>query len=193
MQERRLPELDDELAKSLGEFDSLDALKDQIRSNLENEAERQGTGRMRDTIRQQLLAANPFDVPDSVVDRYLDAMIEEQKQKHQDHDHQGHDHAVNETEIRDQGRPYAIGQIRTMWILEKIAQQEGIEVTDQEIDENLAGMAASFNADPHRLRVSMEQTGRLDEINRRLADDKVYAHIEETSEIEEVTVDRPEE
>ncbi|MEQ9569491.1 MAG: trigger factor, partial [Longimicrobiales bacterium] len=73
--ERQLPELDDAFARSLGEFEDLDALKSRIREDLEKEADQQAEGAVRGQLLNAVIEANPFEVPASMVDRYLDSVL----------------------------------------------------------------------------------------------------------------------
>ena len=72
-----MPELDDEFAKDLGEFDSLDALRARVRADLEHEARHTSERELRGELMKQLAARVPFEVPGSLIDREIDRRLEE--------------------------------------------------------------------------------------------------------------------
>ena len=122
VRERTLPELDDEFAKDLGEqFQTLDDLREHLSEQIQERWEYMAQQRLRSELINQLILKNDFELPDSMVDSYLDSLEREQADHDQDRDHS------------DEERAQATRQLKSYLLLESVRQQAGVEVTDEEV------------------------------------------------------------
>lgn len=122
--EKKLPEANDEFAKSLGDFESLADLRKRIEKDLHRRAESAALKEVGANVRKQLVEANAFDVPKGLLDEYLEGVTDRLKQSSQ---------GVTPEMVRQQFEPAAIEQFRWDYIVYEIAQKEGLEITEEEV------------------------------------------------------------
>jgi trigger factor len=143
---RQVPELDDEFAKDVGEFDSLDALRARIRKDLESAQEREAKETFRSTLLDALLERMDFESPPGMIDQQLESQLQA---AHRRMEGQGDSSAIRAQleRWREEWRPRAEREVRELLALQAIADAEGIEVDDDEvrarIDELIGGEEAS--------------------------------------------------
>jgi trigger factor len=169
---KELPALDDTFAREVGDFESLDALRATVRTDLEEHARRDADSDVRQQLLDQVATANPFDVPRSWVNSLLDAYV-----KAYEIPEPGHD------KFRDEFRPIAERQVKRDLILETIAEREKLQATESEIDDKVSEVAAKRGVDPGQVYASLQKAGRLKEIESSLTQDKVFAWLRERNEI----------
>jgi len=161
VRERRLPELDDAFAAEIGGFESLDAARAKIRSNLAEEVEQQSLREVNEALIDEIIAANEIDLPESMIDRYLANMLS---------DHEGplagRVPAERQEELNKVLRPGAERALRRYYILEHVAEREGLKASDAEVD--AAGREWRGEAEDLRFHLTME---------------RVFAWLRERSEI----------
>ena len=125
-----LPELTNEFVSELKyeEIDTVDKLKERIKTNLEAQWGQESEQRFYHKFVHELLEINPFEVPDSVVDRYLDQIVEDVKKR---------DKKVNEDRVRKNYRSEAVFNIKWFYLKEKIAEKENIKAEEADFDKYL--------------------------------------------------------
>ncbi len=157
VRERILPALDDEFAKDLGEqFQTLDDLRQHLSGQIQQRWEYMAQRRLHGELISQLILKNDFELPESMVDNYLDSLEREDA----DHDHD-HDHRHS-----DEERTQATRQLKSYILLESVRQQAGVEVTDEEFAQFAAERAALTGVQPADLQNAAE-------LRRELEDQKV--------------------
>ncbi len=167
-----LPALDDELAKEIGDFSSLDALKAHVKEELERREAVAESGEAKDKILTHLVDRNAFEVPESMVEQQMDRQLEDTMRLLlvQGIDPQ---HAeVNWREEREKGREMAIKRVRAMLILEAVAQQEGLEVSQDEISRRLEHEARRQKVSVSELKERLGRKGHLDGLERQVLREK---------------------
>jgi trigger factor len=173
---QELPELTDELAREVGDFDSLDALKATVRSDLETEAQREGDAEVRRQIIGEIEAANSFDAPRPMVQRVMSAFAE----AYQVPDDQLENFA-------SEFAPVAERQVKRDLIVGHIAEEHGLKATEEDLDDRIAEIAKKQNSDPGKVYASLEKAKRLTELERSITDEKVFKYLEEQSTITDET------
>ncbi len=137
VKEKILPLLDDEFAKDLGGYSSLEELKTKLKGEIEKEKELASERELKDQLVDQLLRANSFEVPESLVEEQIKALVSDTQLRLAS---QGIDLKklnVSEEKLKEDYRELALKQVRTFLILEKISAQEGITATDEEVGDRL--------------------------------------------------------
>ena len=174
---RRLAALDDEFAAQVGDFDTIDDLRRQIRTDLERHREEEAEQRIRDEITDTIIEANPFEVPDSLIEGYLDRILGggEKGSLEEEPSH---------AEARESVRPIAEQQLKRELVLEQLIEDLGIEATDEMVDMHIADVAARRNLDAKELRRQWLGKGGLESLQRRVVIEAVYAHLKELSAVE---------
>lgn len=159
-----LPELDDTFAQSVGDFESLDALRARIREDLEQEARREADAAVRGQLVEQLLAANPFDVPASMVDQYIRSVVGEERGLSEE----------EMSEARKQLGAQAEYAVKRFLVLEEIAREKGLAATEEDIDARVEELAAKAEAEPADVYARLQKSGRLERIEREVTDQKIF-------------------
>ncbi len=181
IRERELPELDDDLAQDVGGVASLDELKTQIRDEMQTQYDQMIRQRVEENLIDALIEGNPFEVPDSMVENYLNGMVESYKREHA-----GHDHDIDEDAIRESGRDQAERGVKRFLLLDAVADQEKIEVTDEDLDEHLEEMSQRHNIEGPRLRQILGRTEQLDQIESDIKTQKTFDFLIDNADVEDV-------
>jgi trigger factor len=174
---RRLATLDDDFASQMGEFETLEELRLKIREDLLRHQEDESEQSVRDEILDSIVEANPFEVPDSLVEGYLDRIL-------------GLDRDTAETqeaeavEARQSVRPIAERQLKRELVLEHLIQDLGIEVSDAQVDAHIATAAERRGLDAKELRRQWLRQGGLESVRRRVVIDGAFEHLEGLSTVE---------
>lgn len=179
-----LPDLDDELAKAVGDFENLAALRARIMEDLQVDAAQRTESQVRQQLLQEIVEANSFEVPRSMVERYLDQMT---GHAHGDGEDQ-HQHTPEEDErlarVRDGLRPQAEFGLKRMLVVERIAEQEGLQATQDEIDERVEKLAEQHGRSPSEVWIQLEKSGQLEVLEREITEDKVFEHLKAQNTVE---------
>lgn len=169
-----LPEEDDAFAQELGEFESMEALRDRIREDLESESEQESDREVRRQLIQQVLEGNPFEAPPSLVSQYLDSLM----QAPDDADPQ------EVAAAKEQARPAAEQGVRRMLVIERIAELESLHPTQEDLDERIAEIAAENEMEAAEVRRQLSQSGRLQALASDLMEKRVFDYLKSLSTIE---------
>jgi trigger factor len=172
VRKRQVPELDDEFAKDLGVFDSLDALRAKIRADLESGQERESKETFRTTLMDALLERMDFAAPPGMIDRQLqNQLASAQRRLEGQLDHDGI-HAQVER-WREEWRPRAERDVREMLALQAIAKANGIEVEDDEVHARIDELVGEPESQAARLRELHEDEQLRESLRLQLRDEKV--------------------
>ena len=161
IRKRVVPALDDELAKDLGAFESLDALRGQVRSDLEHEAKHEIERETRADLLRQLASRVTFDVPSSLVDREIDRRVEEFVRRLVEQQIDPTRANINWEEFRERQREAAEEAVRSALVLDEIARRDGLAATDEEMDAEIERYAERSGRTGAAVRASLEKEGGL--------------------------------
>jgi trigger factor len=173
IKQKSLPELNDDFAKELGEFTSLDQVRKQIRENMEAEKRHTAEHEAKDKLVAELVKRNDFEVPESLVDRQIDLRLERglralaaQGMKMEDLK------KMDLPRLRAGQRDQAVQDVKSSLLLERIADLEKIEVGDEEVDREVESLAQQSKQSPETVRARLTQDGGLDRIRIRIRSEK---------------------
>lgn len=169
-----LPELDDEFAKGLGEFDDLATLRTRIREDLERESAREAERGVRMQLVQQIIDANPFEVPASMVQNYLERMMPTRE---------GAD-AERMQQMRTEMWPMAEQAIKRSIVVERVAEMEALHATPAEVDAKIDELAERLGMGRGEVIAQLRKSGRLDEIGQEISEEKVFDYLKSLSDIQ---------
>ena len=170
-----VPELDDELAKQVGDFESMDELRSKIREDMEKEAAQQAEGVVRSRLLDLIVEANPFEVPSSMVGRYVDSVIGDRQNIP----------AERLQALREQVRPEAERAVKRILMIERIAETQGLTASEDDIDARIEEIAAANNTDAAKVYAELQKSGRIEALERELTEKAVFDFLMEQSEITE--------
>jgi trigger factor len=154
-----LPELDDEFAKDLGAFDSLAALREKIRADLEEDARESATRQVRSTILKQLSDRVTFDLPASLVEREIDRRLEEFARQLMQQNVDPRQAGIDWAQFREAQRDPARAAVASALALDEIARRENITVAAEDVDKEIERFAARAGRTPAALRAQLEKEG----------------------------------
>jgi trigger factor len=169
---RRLPELDDEFAKDLGEFETLEALRAQVRRDLEHEARHAADRGMRGELMKQLAARVPFEVPSSLVDRELERRIEEFAHRLLEQNINPREAGIDWRAFRESQAEPAREAVAAALVIEEVARREHLDVTDEQVEQEVARYAERTGRTPAAVRAEIEKGGGLSRIRAGLRREK---------------------
>ena len=169
---RVLPDLDDEFAKDLGEFETLDALRARVREDLEHEARHAQERTVRGDLMKQLAARVPFEIPASLVEREMDRRIEEFARRLMDQNIDPRQAGIDWDAFRDSQRDAAREAVAGAIALDEVAHRERLEVTAEEIDGEIGRYAEQTGRTPAAVRARLEKEGGLSRIAAGLRREK---------------------
>jgi len=183
IKEKILPPLDDEFAKDLGDYASFEELKAKLKGEIEKEKELGLERQLKDQVVDQLLEANPFEVPDSLVEEQAKAMVSDTKLRLAAQGVVLKNLGVSEEKLQEDYKVMAQKQVRTFLILEKIAGQEGIAVTDDEADDRLREMSERMHQKFDVVKRYYENNDLLPEVKDGIIRDKTLNFLLEKANI----------
>ena len=167
------PDLDDAFAREVGDFDSLETLRRMVRIDLEEHGKRDADAEVRQKLIDEIIGANPFDVPPSWVRQFADNYAEAYQIPEEDRD-----------KFATEFRSMAERQIRRDLVVETLAEREGLAATEKDIDDRISEQAEKRGVNPGQLYAQLEKNGRLKEIERSLTEDKVFNWLLEKNEVQ---------
>jgi trigger factor len=161
---RVLPELDDEFAKDLGDFENLAALRARVREDLEHEAKHAAERDTRGELMQQLAKRLPFEVPASLVERELDRRLEDFARRMMDQGIDPREAGIDWQAFRQSQRDAAMQSAASAVYLDQLARQERIDATSDEIEEEVARYAERTGRTPAAVRAALEKEQGLSRV-----------------------------
>lgn len=169
------PELTDELAQGLGAFANVEELRARVRDDLLQEAEQEAERQVRRDLMSQVVEANAFDLPRSMVDQYLEGVLPAQD---------GADEQ-RVRELREQTRPAAEHALKRMLIVERLAETESLHATPEEVEARVGEIAERLGRPAPEVRGRLQKSGRLREIEEEITENKVFGYLTQLSTIEQ--------
>lgn len=170
---KELPELDDEWAQSLGdEIESLDQLREKVRSDLEARAKDEAEGKMRSELLRKLVDAHEFELPERLVAHQTEHRFESVVRDMISHGIDPRNPELDWEKARDSLKDQASFDLRSSLLLEHLADKEQLDVTDQEIEDEINAIADASRQTPEQVRAVLTKQGGERSIAPRLRNRK---------------------
>ncbi|HEX9916187.1 MAG TPA: trigger factor [candidate division Zixibacteria bacterium] len=176
VKEKVLPELNDDFAKSLGDYQDLNQLKNRIKEDLERKAKEDSETRLKSDLIQKIVEVNSFEVPGSMVQRYLDAAVNDFKKQYD---------KVDEEKIREQYRSIGTDRIRWNLIYHRLAEKEKMDTEPQEIEEWTKAFAKNYNLEINKAKEFLAKNREIENIKDTILEEKVLNYLLGKAEITE--------
>lgn len=187
IREEVLPEIDDEFAKRLGQYETFDDLKNAITDNLDQGYAKRVEQEMNEQIFEALIAKSEFEVPDSMVDYELEGIIEEAERSFAYHNKSMEDLGLSKEILSEKYRDTAEKKVKRHLILGKIIEQEDMTLTDQELEDGYKEMSQSFNQPLEDIKNYYKQNeDKIEFFKHALLEKNAVKLIIKSSTIEEV-------
>lgn len=167
-----LPELDDEFAQDVSDFDTLEELKAEVEKNLKEKAKRDEEEYVRNTLVELASENATVDIPEVMIENEMDFMLKqfEQRLMYQGLNLELYTQFTGQTvdEIKEQFKEDAEKRVKTNLVLEAIAKEEKIEVTEEDIDQEIEQTAKQMEREVDEVRKMFESQGAIDSIKEQL-------------------------
>jgi len=173
LKQKSLPELNQEFAKGFGEFASVDDLRVRIRQQIESDRKHEVEHKAKDKLVDDLIRRNDFEVPEALVEQQIDIRLErglralaaqglttEQMKK------------MDLPRLRSGQREQALHDVKASLLLEKVAEAENLQVSDDEIQHELEALAKQTKQPVEAVRERLTRDGGLDRMRNRLRSEK---------------------
>jgi trigger factor len=183
---KKLPELNDEFAKDVSDATSLDDLKTKVREGLEHERDHRQKELQREKIIAELVKLHDFPVPESLVDHQMDVRLERVVRSLAQ---QGVDpRAVNVdwVSLRRRQEERAKDDVKAELVIDRIATEEKIDVTEEELQHELAHMASHSGESAEAIRARLTKQGALDRMKAKLRSDKTVDWLAQNAQVKTV-------
>ena len=159
IKEKQIPEIDDEFAAEVSEFDTLDEYKVDVKAKIKEQKENEGKQKKEDQAVEKAVANATMEIPEAMIDEQVRQMVNEfaQNMQYQGISFEQYCQITGMTleKIQEETRPQAVKRIETRLVLEAIAKAENIEVTEERLDEEIKKMAESYNMEADKLKELM--------------------------------------
>ncbi|RQD69580.1 MAG: trigger factor [Tindallia sp. MSAO_Bac2] len=163
IKEKELPELDDEFAKDVSEFDTLEELKTDIRKKQEEQADQRSEQELRASVVEKVTDKVSVDIPEAVVERQVNQMLQDFNQQMMS---QGiglemyyQMTGTTEEDLKEKMRPDAEKTVKDQLVLDKITEMENITASEEEIEEEIKKIAEQYNQDVEEFKDKVAQHG----------------------------------
>jgi trigger factor len=182
---KELPELDDDFAKDIGEFETLEDVRDKIRENLQAQLQQSSDTALHRSLLDDLITRTSFEVPPTMVERQLESQVQQFEQQLQGRMPES-DIRARVSQMREEGWDDAGRRVREALLLETVAKQAEFEASQEEIDARLNEMAADQGVEAKMIHDMAEAQGWRHAIGAEVVDRKALAHLVEAAEITDV-------
>ena len=173
IKQKSLPELNDEFAKSLGDFENVETVRQRLREGLQSEKQHKAEHEAKEKLVDELVRRNEFPVPESMVEHQIDVRLERGLRALAA---QGlsteHMKKMDLPRLRAGQRDSALKEVKASLILERIADAEKIEVSDEEVSREIEALARQTRQSADEIRSRLTRDGALDRIRNRIRNEK---------------------
>ncbi|MFQ5602624.1 MAG: trigger factor [bacterium] len=179
---KQLPELDDELAKDAGEFETLEELKNDLKNRLEKQAQHDARRQLKHRLIDEILKKNPFDLPEVVIDNYLDALLENAKRNAREE--------FDEEMLRQRYRPDAVWNLKWEYVKDKLVEKENLTLSEEDKNLYIARLAEERGVPADKIRQSLKNPNTRKRFESDFLEMKVLDFLESHAKIKEVKLTR---
>jgi len=183
---RVVPELDDEFAKDVGDFSSLEDLRARVRANLVAERERKAQAALERSVLDVLIERTPFELPAGLVERRLQRRL---SSAHRELERSVPHEALHAqlSRWREEWRPLAEREVREALLLEAVAKAQNVTVDDSELEARIERMAREQGIEAAKLRKVYREADLVETLRSQIADEKALEYICREAKIDEVS------
>ncbi|HSR66373.1 MAG TPA: trigger factor [Acidobacteriota bacterium] len=187
IKEKQLPKLDDDFVKDLDveDVETLAQLRDRIAERLGQRKEQQKDEAIYASLAQQMIDGTSFEVPDALVEERIDQRIQQVAYNMMNQGMDPQSAQIDWRAVRRDLRPEAEKDVRLALILNQVARDEGIEIGDSDLEEEIAKMAESSQQPPEKVRQRLRSEGSLEGFRERLLRRRAMERVEKSAQISE--------
>ncbi|MDP6490656.1 MAG: trigger factor [Kiritimatiellia bacterium] len=179
---RKLPEVNEEFLKMF-EVDSEDALRQRIRDDIQQNGEQQEQSRLKSEIGNHLLKKAKFDLPQSLVQQEMEMMVRSMVERIAMQGASREQLEQQQAQIVESATEASKERVQLTYILSRIADKESITVSDEEVDQRLATMAAGYGMTADKLKSELEKRNALERLQSDIRDEKTLDFLLENAKV----------
>lgn len=165
------PDLDDAFAREVGDFDGIDALREAVKKDLTAHVARESESQARSGLLDQIIEANPFDVPPTWVRQLVDQYGQAYNIPEPDRPRFGQEF-----------RPIAERQVRRDLVVDQIARDQNLRATEADVDDRVNQLAVERGVQPGQLYSALQKAGRLSELEHQITEERVFTWLLEKNQ-----------
>ncbi len=169
---KKIPELNDDFARDVGEFKTLEELQSKIRNDIAGDKERSARSQMQNRLLDQVIESNPFEVPEVLVQKQTENRINDYVRTLVMQGIHPQSLDINWAQFQERQREQAVHDVKAGLVLEHIADQENLQVTDEEVDEEILRRAKEAQQPFEAVKSRLTKDGGADRIKDRLRNRK---------------------
>jgi trigger factor len=159
----------------MGEFENLEELTARVREDLAKEAEGQAENVVKGQLVENLLEANPFEVPRSMAERYMETIMGDTSKLDPE--------IVAQTQ--ESLRPEAEKAVKRILLIERVADLQGLKASEDELDDRVQEIAIKNDLKPGQVYSNLQKAGNLEALEREITETKVWDFLKEQSTVQE--------
>jgi len=178
---KELPELNDEFAKDLGDFNTLDELREAIRKNIFREREQGAQQKAKDELVGELVKAHDFPVPEAYVERQIESVLETQMRQWQARGIDISKIKIDWEKLKESQRAKAIKDVKASLLLDKISEREAVHATQDEVDREVQQIARQEREPVAAMRKKLEKNNAIGRIANHIRTEKTLNFLFENS------------
>ena len=186
IKEKNLPPVDEEFVKNLGQYESLEKLKDAIRDDIKHRKEHEVKADTEQQIAQQLIKLNPVEAPESMVNQQLEELIKQVKQRLMYQGLKEEDIKAREPEIRNNMLKQAEDQVKIYFILDEIIKQEDIKVAEEDRKKHIDKIAQHNRTTPDKIKEMIDKNDTWSSLDDQIRHEKALDLLIEEASVKEV-------
>ena len=180
---KKIPEVDEQFIKNFEKYESMEALRDDVRKSLEEEKKRKIAAAFERQISDRLLEKNAFEVPESFVERQIYYMMSDTQRRMVSGGMDPKKAAEFSFKLHDQFREEAAKIVKTVLLLKGIAGKEGLTAGDDEVEKQIREIAAQRAQDYETLKKSLDKDDLIDNIRSEILNRKTYEFLEANAKV----------
>jgi trigger factor len=186
IRKRVVPALDDEFAKDLGEFDTLQALRDRVRQDLESEARESSERQLRNDVLKKLASRIPYPVPQALVEREIDRRVEDFARRLMEQRIDPRKTNIDWAAFREGQREPATDAVASALVLDEIVRRDDVGISEAEIDAELEKYAQNTGLTVPAVRARIEQEGGLGRLVAGMRREKALSRVTSQTKVVEI-------
>jgi trigger factor len=184
LKEKKVPELNDEFAQSIGEYKSIEDLRSKVRADMEKHKREHANEELREKLLLWLEENNSFEVPDALVDRQIQTRMQRMVRELSRQGVNPQRLDVDWGKIREDQRKQSVRDVRGSLILQFVAEKEKLEVRDEELDAEIERIAIDANKPVEKIREVLGRESGMARLREQIMNKKVLDFLQEKARIQ---------
>lgn len=172
LKEEALPALDDEFAKDLGKYETLEQIKSELKEHMLKSKEAQERGELFTQVLRHLIEKNPFEIPQAMVERELDFMLKTVKDQLNQQGMTMEKLGMTEPDYRAKNREEAVRRIKGFLLFDSIAAQNQLEVKEEDLEKRMSEFAVKYKQPVEAIRHYYQEHGLLRPLYNQILEEK---------------------